>query len=75
MSEGPRPTVNPVNTQFSLISAQFLAKSINLFEFPALSLFKNEFVTEIPIAKEISNNFFAKSKTQSTPRIRTTGEK
>ena len=33
MFEGPRPTVNPVNTQFSLMTAQFLAKSFNPFEF------------------------------------------
>ena len=65
MFEGPGPTVNPVNTQFSLMTAQFLAKSFILFEFPAIFLFKNKFVPEIRNAKENSNIFFAKPKKQS----------
>ena len=75
MFEGPRPTVNPVNTQFSLMIAQFLAKSFNPFEFLAIFYLKNLFAKEIRNAKENSNIFFRETEKALTVLISDPGPK
>ena len=69
MFEGPRPTVNPVNTQFSLMIAQFLAKNFNPFEFPAIYSLKIYLPKKFGTRKKIRIFFSRNRKSTHGPNF------
>ena len=65
MFEGPGTTMTEVNTQFSLMTALFVARNVLYFEFPAFFIILAKFRTK----KKIRRFFFRETAKTVTTRF------